>query len=303
VAVASRGVRFGLQMPQAGPNADRTFLAQFIRHAAQSGIRAFWVGDHIVLGGYQHRAKEQEVFLDPLVLLAYAAALDPDIELGTSVLVAPYRNAFALLKGLCSLSHLMQRRLVLGVGAGWAEQEFDVVGADFRRRGHTTDQFCEVFDRLSARPEQAWQVGPYRYSGGGFHPLPAPTMELWVGGNSLPARRRAARYATGWQPTGLDPDAVAEGMAEVRRLAEAGGRDPGEIVSAVRLRLRILPETYRTVIPSLLDQYLDAGVTDFLVELNSRDRDYTLTAIERLAECLELLGVRQPLPADAQVRT
>jgi alkanesulfonate monooxygenase SsuD/methylene tetrahydromethanopterin reductase-like flavin-dependent oxidoreductase (luciferase family) len=292
--VATSTVRVGLQLPQAGPNATPAFVERFLRHATGLGLRSFWVGDHIVLGGFHHRAKEGETFLDALSLLAFVAGLDREVELGTSVLIAPYRNAFALAKNLCTTAALTGRRFIVGVGAGWAEVEFDTVGVEFRRRGRTTDTFCEMFTRLQREPDTPWRVGSYRYPGGGFLPLPTPAMELWVGGNSNAARRRAARYASGWQPTGLTPDEVRAGLAELRTLCEQAGRDPSTVAGGIRLRLRVHEDSYRTELPATLAAYVEAGVRDFLCEVNSRDQDYTLAAVERLVESFRLAGVTAP---------
>jgi len=130
----SSEVRLGLQVPQAGPNAAAGFVRDFVHRGHDGGFRMFWVGDHILMGGFSHRAKEHETFLEPLVLLSYIAGGLDDIELGTSVLIAPYRNAFSVMKSIATLTHLTQHRLAVGIGAGWAEHEFDALGVPFRRR-------------------------------------------------------------------------------------------------------------------------------------------------------------------------
>jgi probable F420-dependent oxidoreductase len=293
MAAEQQRTRVGLQLPQAGPNAQRQFVTEFVQHARAAGIRSFWVGEHIVMGDFRHRAKTHELFLEPLVLLAFIAGADPDVELGTSVLVVPYRNPLVLLKGLSTLAHLTGRRVIVGVGAGWAEEEFDAVGAAFHRRGHATDEFCEIFHRLRNQGEdsECWRIGPISYRGRGFQPLPSPLTELWVGGNSIAARRRAARFGSGWQPTGLAPDEVRAGMDEVRAFCEAHGRDPAEVVSGLRLRVRVTPEAARDELPALFAAYREAGVTDFLCEVNTRDRGYTLEAIPRLVESFKLAAI------------
>ena len=293
MAAQQQRTRVGLQLPQAGPNAQRQFVTEFLQHARAAGIRSFWVGEHIVMGDYRHRAKTQELFLEPLVLLAFVAGSDPEVELGTSVLVVPYRNPLVLLKGLSTLAHLTGRRLIVGVGAGWAEEEFDTVGAAFHRRGRVTDEFCEIFHRLRDQGQdgEGWRVGTISYRGRGFQPLPSPLTELWVGGNSAAARRRAARFGSGWQPTGLSPDATRAGIDEVRTLCEAQGRDPAEVCSGVRLRVRVTPQAARDELPALFAAYREAGVTDFLCEVNTRERGYTLEAISHLVESFRRAGI------------
>ena len=142
-------VRLGLQVPQAGPNAFASFVKDFVHHAHAAGFTKFWVGDHILMGGFAHRAKEHETFLEPLVLLSYIAGRLDNIELGTSILVVPYRNAFSLLKSITTLAHLTQHSFAVGIGAGWAEHEFDALGVPFRSRGQLTDEFCETWMKIT----------------------------------------------------------------------------------------------------------------------------------------------------------
>jgi alkanesulfonate monooxygenase SsuD/methylene tetrahydromethanopterin reductase-like flavin-dependent oxidoreductase (luciferase family) len=284
----SKGVRLGLQAPQAGPNAVAGFVKDFIRRAHAGGFRMFWVGDHILMGGFNHRAKEHETFLEPLVLLSYIAGELDDVELGTSVLIAPYRNALSVMKSIATLAHLTQRRLSIGIGAGWAEHEFNALGAPFRARGRLTNEFCELFAKLRDMPEETWEVGPYRYGGGGFEPRLDANTNLWIGGNSAAARQRAARWGDGWQPTGLAVEDMRAGISELRAFCQEGERDFSEIDIGLRLRIRPTPEASPHYIGDLLGPYIDIGVRDFLLEINTRDRQRALDSIDRVVASARL---------------
>jgi len=284
-------VRLGLQVPQAGPNAVAGFVKDFVRRAHAGGFTMFWVGDHILMGGFNHRAKEDETFLEPLVLLSYIAGELDGIELGTSVLVVPYRNAFSLAKSIATLAHLTRQRLAVGIGAGWAEHEFDALGAPFRARGRQTDEFCELFARLRDTPEEPWKVGPYDYGGSGFEPRLDARTSIWVGGNSAAARRRAARWGNAWQPTGLSVEAMGEGIAELREHCQREERDFAEIEIGLRLRIRPTPDASPHYIGDLLGPYIDAGVRDFLLEINTRERQRALDSIDRVAASARLASL------------
>jgi alkanesulfonate monooxygenase SsuD/methylene tetrahydromethanopterin reductase-like flavin-dependent oxidoreductase (luciferase family) len=283
-------VRLGLQIPQAGPNAAADFVKTFVRRGRDCGFRKFWVGDHILMGGFNHRAKENETFLEPLVLLAYVLGQFDDIDLGTSVLVVPYRNAFSLAKGIATLAHLSQKDIAVGIGPGWAEHEFHAVGSPFHERGALADEFCRLFMNLRTAPDEAWQVGPYSYGGSGFEPRLSARTQLWVGGNSAAARRRVVRWGDAWQPTGLGVEAMREGIADLRQLCDQSGRDFSQVATGLRLRVRPTPDAPANYVGDLLGPYVEAGVCDFLLEINTRDRQRALDSIDRLAASARLAG-------------
>ena len=284
-------VRLGLQVPQAGPNAFASFVKDFVHHAHSAGFTKFWVGDHILMGGFAHRAKEHETFLEPLVLLSYIAGKLDNIELGTSILVVPYRNAFSLLKSITTLAHLTQHSLAVGIGAGWAEHEFDALGVPFRSRGQFTDEFCELFTKLRDTPDEAWSVGQYEYSGSGFEPRLNARTNIWVGGNSKAARRRTARWGDAWQPTGLTVNAMREGITELGQLCMEVERDPAQIEIGLRLRIRPTPDASPQYIGDLLGPYIDIGVTDFLLEINTRERQRALDSINRVVASAQMANL------------
>ncbi len=284
----SSGIRLGLQVPQAGPNAVAGFVKEFVHRAHDGGFTMFWVGDHILMGGFAHRAKEHEMFLEPLVLLSYIAGELEDIELGTSVLIVPYRNAFSLAKSIATLAHLTQRQVAIGIGVGWAEHEFDALGVPFRARGRQTNEFCELFANLRDKPDEAWRVGSYEYKGSGFEPRLDARTNIWIGGNSAAARRRVARWGDAWQPTGLTVEAMRTGLAELREFCDVTERDFLEIEIGLRLRIRPTPEASPHYIGDLLGPYIDAGVRDFLLEINTRDRQRALESIDRVVASAQL---------------
>lgn len=283
-------IRVGLQIPQAGPNANPDFIKQFVRHARRSGFNKFWVGDHILMGGFQHRAKEFETFLEPLVVLAYLIGEFDDIDIGTSIIVVPYRNAFALAKGIATLAHLTQKEVAVGIGAGWAENEFEAVGRPFRQRGHAADEFCRLFTNLRDQPDTNWKVGPYTYIGSGFEPRISARTQLWIGGNSSAARRRVAKWGNAWQPTGLSVEGILDGRAELQQFCEQAGRDAATVVTALRLRVRPTQEAPADYVGALLGPYVEAGVTDFLLEINTREQQRALDSISRLSSSAQLAG-------------
>jgi probable F420-dependent oxidoreductase len=202
------------------------------------GFHSAWVADHIVLPdkfrstypyGGSFTAEANQTFFEPLVTLAYLAACTRSIRLGTSVLVVPIRNPVYTAKLTATLDALSLGRLILGVGAGWLEEEFVALGSDsFTERGTVLEEYMEVCRRLWTQELATFDGRHYRFDP--VRTAPKPTQAagppIWIGGNSLRAMRRAAQVADGWQPTRMPADRIAERKADLRMLLETRGRDP-----------------------------------------------------------------------------
>lgn len=216
-----------------------TALGDLARAYERFGFHAAYVTDHpapddrwLAHGG--HHA------LEPTVALAVAAAATRHLLVHTNVYVLGYRNPFLAAKAIASLDVVSEGRLVLGVAAGYLRPEFDAVGADFDRRGARLDDSLELLLRI-------WAEHSVQADGDGFraesvtslpHPVQRPHPPIWVGGNSDAAMRRAVRFGQGWSPFPAvgavaaatrspemaDHAALSAGMARVRELSEAAGR-------------------------------------------------------------------------------
>ena len=117
-------MKIGLYGIQRG-SVDPAVLAARARMAEDAGLESVWVGDHVALprdlGGAQPR-------LDAVVALSYLAAVTTRVRLGFGVLVVPQRHPVVLAKQVTSIDVLTGGRLIVGVGAGYVEQELRAVG-------------------------------------------------------------------------------------------------------------------------------------------------------------------------------
>lgn len=209
-------MRVGMHLPQFGRAASAEAITRAARHAEELGFADLWVSDHVVQPAAQ--TYPSPYLYDPLLTLTWAAAATTRIELGTSVLVAPQYHPLWLANATASLDALSAGRLKLAIGVGWSEGEFAALGQDFRSRGRRTD---EILDVLQA----AWTTDPASYTGEHYTftdirvlPQPAHPIEIWIGGSSDAAYRRAQRREVrGFQLIGLKPDTVVEPIARLRR--------------------------------------------------------------------------------------
>jgi probable F420-dependent oxidoreductase len=204
-----------------GPNADPRAMGETARAADDLGFRALWTADHLLPPSSQ--SQFARVF-EPLVCLAYVASITRRVLLGTSVIVLPMRNPFALAKQAATLDALSNGRLILGIGVGWSAEEYANVHADFHTRGARMDEAIRLFRHLWSGSREPFEGRFYGYSDGLFEPLPAQgeDLKLMIGGRSEVVLKRVARHAAMWQTTSIGPDDFPSYVDRIRR--EPGGQ-------------------------------------------------------------------------------
>jgi probable F420-dependent oxidoreductase len=225
--------------------ADAHALVDLAVRAEALGVDSVWVHDHVFNVAHVLERIGDRPYYEPLTLLSFVAARTERVRLGTSVLVLPYHNAIRLAKTAATLDVLSRGRLILGVGVGAVEQEMVAMGTPFKERGAFTDEAMAAMRALWTQERPTFHGRYSQFAGMPFSPKPlqTPSIPLVVGGVSRAAIRRAARHGDGWQPLGLSPDALAQGIAQLGEEARACGRDPAQI--PVSLALSIAPSTPR----------------------------------------------------------
>ena len=200
------------------PNADylgfpatTQAIAETAVKAEALGFDALFVNDHVIVDDGPRSIPWRNVY-DPLMTLAYAAALTSRVMLGTSVLIMPYRNPIVTAKMIATLDQLSGGRAIAGIGAGWSQPEYDALGVPYHERGARTNEYLRLW-------KACWEPGATTFHGRFFsfddmHVNPKPVQQphppLWVGGSGRPSLRRAARFADVWQPTPTAlPDLIA----------------------------------------------------------------------------------------------
>ncbi len=223
-------MELGLYVRNMGPQSTRGTLVDCARAAEQAGIDHLWVADHIAIPPDQSEGSGGR-YLDPLATLAFLAAATDRIRLGTGVLVLPYRPPLATAKWLATIQELSGGRLLFGVGAGWMEPEFQIVGASRERRGAITDQTLEFVHRCFAADEVVEAGQPFLF-------LPRPKRPpIYVGGAGRAVLRRTARFGEGWMPIGGDPVKLASSIGELAKLFADAGKPAPEVIALTTLPL------------------------------------------------------------------
>ncbi|MGW2279571.1 TIGR03619 family F420-dependent LLM class oxidoreductase [Streptomyces sp. NPDC001770] len=176
-------MQLGVNVPNFGPGTDPGTLRDWARTVEGLGYDLLMVSDHVAVTP-DVAAQYPEPFHEPFTTLSWLAGVTTRIRLGTTVLVMPYRRPLLVARMAGNLDRLSGGRFVLGVGVGWARQEFAALGVPFTERGKLTDQYLDAV-------RAAW-----REDG----PGPTASVPIWVGGNSDAAIRRAIRLDAPWHP-------------------------------------------------------------------------------------------------------
>jgi probable F420-dependent oxidoreductase len=176
-------VLIGVNVPNFGPGTRPDVLRSWARTVEGLGFDLLLVSDHIAITpdvAEQYPAP----FYEPFTTLSWLAGVTERIGLGTTVLIVPYRHPLLVARMAANLNQLSGGRLVLGVGVGWARQEFAALGVPFHRRGALTDEYLHAV-------RAAWADDADYRSG---------RIPIWVGGNSDAGIRRAVRLGDAWHP-------------------------------------------------------------------------------------------------------
>jgi probable F420-dependent oxidoreductase len=236
-------MKFGIVIPL-HRDIDALVNLELAKNAEILGFDSIWISDHVVLPTkYQERFSK--ILYDPFVLLASIAARTEKISLGTSVIIVPYRNPIVVAKMVSTIDVLSDGRVIVGVGPGWMEEEFDVLGIPFNERGPRTDEYINIYKEVWEKDEPQFEGEFYSFSKLKFYPKPIqkPHPPIWIGGISKKAIVRAVELGDGWHPVWLSPDHMEEKIRYLKRVAEEKGRNLDNFVFSLRNRLRILKTT------------------------------------------------------------
>ncbi|GAA0572693.1 LLM class flavin-dependent oxidoreductase [Paractinoplanes ferrugineus] len=217
-------------MPNFGPGTSPQRLRDWSERIEGAGFHLIMMSDHVALTPDVQRLFPAP-FYDPLTTLSWLAGFTRTVELGTTVLILPYRHPLQTARVTATLDQLSGGRLVLGVAAGWAPGEFAALGLDYERRGELMDEGLEALTRLWTREVATYEGKHFTFHDVHTAPVPLRRPPLWIGGTSRAAFRRAVRYGTAWHPTSMTVPAIAAGVAALR----ARGGPP----VAPRIKLRI----------------------------------------------------------------
>ncbi len=231
-------MEFGIAFANTGPFSTTDGARAIATAAEEAGFDSLWAVEHVVVPHdyastypYSRSGKmpggEDFAIPDPLVWLTWVGAHTTTLRLGTGILILPQRNPVVLAKEVATLDVLSAGRVLLGVGIGWLEEEFDVIGVSFPDRARRTDEYVEAMRALWSQDMASFSGETVTFRDAVMRPRPVDgRVPIVVGGHSPAAARRAGRLGDGFFPAKGDLPALLD---ELRAAAESAGRDPADI--------------------------------------------------------------------------
>jgi probable F420-dependent oxidoreductase len=211
---------FGVGLPNYGKGKTWDDIKRVTLAAEELGYDSVWTTDHLIIP----RADLEPYgnIFESLVTLAMVASITSRVKLGTSILVLPQRNPILAAKQIATIDAATGGRMIVGLGAGWNAGEYKNISANFHNRGKRLDEDIALLRALWSNETPTFHGKYTQLDDALFSPLPARReIPIWIGGNTEPAIRRAAKLGDGWHATGAPPDVFANAVKQIREFAPA----------------------------------------------------------------------------------
>jgi len=263
--------------------------AAFARHAEAAGLDSIWVFDHVL---FRAAGEPDGTVREGWTTLAALAPLIPRVELGSLVMCSSFRNPALMAKMAAALDDLSGGRVILGLGSGWHDPEYDAFGWPTDHKVGRFAEDLEIAARL-LRGERVTFAGTWqRTRDAVLAPPPDRHVPVLVAAKGPRMLGLTAAWADAWNTAwfGRVDDRLAARLDLLSSACAEAGRDPATLRRTVGIRLDE-PGTGRPDDPTSLDADA-AGLADFLDELAGLGFDDAViwsiaksaAALDRIAE-------------------
>jgi probable F420-dependent oxidoreductase len=261
-------------------------IAVIAQKAESLGFESLWLPEHGVMpvhvttryqGSPDGRIPSSMSDVgDPFIGLARASAVTKNLKLGTGVCLVPERNPLLLAKEIATLDRLSGGRFIFGLGAGWLQEETEIMGGNFAHRWGQTREAVLVMKELWTKDEAEFHGKFYNFPPVRSFPKPfqTPHPPIFLGGSARNVFKRVVAWGDGWMPTRATPEDIKRGRATLDELADAAGRDPHSI------QIMVYGEAGDR---DTLKRFEDAGASRVTVRLPTTEGEAASIELERMA--------------------
>jgi probable F420-dependent oxidoreductase len=293
-------VKIGAVFPQAAIAAAPDAVREYVAGVDELGFDHMLIFDTVVgadrarhpnlAGAY----RQEHLFHELLVLLGFAAATAPELELATAVVIAPQRQTALLAKQTAEIDILTRGRFRCGLAVGHDDVSFEALGMNFHDRGKRFEEQVELLRRYWTEDVFDFDGRWHKVTGAGINPLPRQRpIPIWMGGSTESGIRRAARLGDGFfpHPNKPLPGGWPATIHRLRGWVAETGRDPASF--GVEPWIDVAggtPEQWRESV----DEWLDLGITHLGLKttiLGEADASSPDLHLDRLREARSALGL------------
>ncbi len=215
------------------PFASPKQIVELVKKAEDFGYDSVWPNDHFTIQRYVlDKEKAIPNYYEPLIALAAAASVTKRIQLGTGIVVLPYRDPVLLAKQVATLDQISGGRFILGVGIGAYREEFIGVHPEWKdkSRAKIMDESLQCLQKLFTEDTASFSGEFFHFENLKVYPKPIQKpLPIYPGGNSEAVMVRVAKYGTGWFPACLSPEAIKARLPRLVSYLEKEGRSLSEI--------------------------------------------------------------------------
>ena len=269
-------------------DADFADLVPIVEAADRAGFHHITCSEHVAIPEPVAEVRGGR-YWDPLATFGYLAARTTRVRFATNVLVLGYHHPLEIAKRYGTLDRVSGGRLVLGVGVGSLQEEFELLDAPFADRGERADDAMRALRASFGRLLPEHRGSHYDFSGFLVDPCGVQaTIPLWVGGRTARSLRRAVELGDGWVPFGLTTDEQRELLARAQqtdaweRRANDRALPPFEVIMVPGRRLDPIDAPDRA--DELLAAIEAAGATMANVTLRHDSAQHCAEQVEALGE-------------------
>jgi probable F420-dependent oxidoreductase len=251
-------MKVGVNLINFGPSACPDVLGRTAALVEALGYHMLMTADHVTVTPDVAKRYPAPLF-EPISTLGWLAGITKRIAIGTTVIILPYRSPLEVARAFANIDQLSGGRCILGVGVGWAREEFAALNVPFEKRGAMANEYLAAIKELWTRDLASFEGRFVRFNDVDTRPRPVQTPHppIWVGGASDAAMRRAIRYGDGWHPIRFREEWFRkEGIPRLTKLAEQEEKPAPALCPRIRLRLTDapLPDEERVMGEGTVDQ-------------------------------------------------
>ena len=194
-------------------------MLRWTRVAEALGYHLVMTSDHIAITP-DVTARYPAPFWEPFTTLGWLAAKARKVELGTTVIIVPYRHPLETARMTAQIDRLCGGRFIFGIGVGWAKQEFEALGLPFEKRGAMTNEYLEAIKACWTNDVASFEGRFVKFRDVDTTPRPIRRPPIWVGGGSDAAMKRAVVHGDAWHPIRVKESSLREALPRLRKMAD-----------------------------------------------------------------------------------